>query len=194
MLACERRNGDLAALDATFRRHPARRWGDCLSRQTGREEDGDRHAFSSHLFPSPSMSTLFQHLLDSKKRELEQARMRFEELQRDIAALERAATMELPPELTQAVHLSSAPKLTKKEKHLLREKQILELFAQHEGTLHLSTIMAALKVSKNASKEWMNAPIDQSPENCPWERVEGNKSRFTLKKLRAKQGTDESYD
>jgi hypothetical protein len=42
--------------------------------------------------------------------------------------------------------------------------------------------MRGLRVSKNAAKDWMNAPIDKMPEATPWTRVEGNKSRFALKK------------
>jgi len=127
------------------------------------------------------MVTIFQNLLDHKRAELDQAKIRYEELQRDVAALERAASMQLPPSLFAEAPAPAMPKLSKKEKHALRERQIIELFHRSGGMLHLSTIMKELHVSKNAAKDWMNVEIDRAPMSCPWERVDGNKSRFIFK-------------
>lgn len=127
------------------------------------------------------MVTVFQNLLDCKRAELEKVRIRYEALQHDVAALERAATQELPPSLSAEALAPAVPHLPRKEKHARRVQQILELFRHHGGVLHLSAIMAELGISKNAAKEWMNTPIDQAPADCPWERVDGNRSRFRLK-------------
>lgn len=127
------------------------------------------------------MATVFQGLLDRKRAELEQARIRYEELQRDVAALERAAMMDLPLPLAAEAPAPAEPKLSRQERHAQRERQVIELFRLHGGVLHLSTVMRELEVSKNAAKDWMNLEIDRAPMAYPWERVDGNKSRFRLK-------------
>ena len=127
------------------------------------------------------MVSVFQNMLDNKRVELEQARIRYEALQRDVAALEHTSTMKLSPALSAEAPEPRLPKLSKSEKHALRKKQILALFQRHGGTLHLSEVMRELQVSKNAAKDWMNAEIDQAPVACPWELKDGNKSRFKLK-------------
>jgi len=127
------------------------------------------------------MTTLFDSLLSLKRAALEQARIHHEELQQEVAALERTAKMPLPPELLAEAPALRKPRLTKKEKHALRHEQIMEMFHRHGGVLRLTTIMNELKVSRNGAKDWMNAGIDQSPEMTPWTRVDGNRSRFMLK-------------
>jgi len=140
------------------------------------------------------MSTLFENLLSLKRAALEQARLRYEALQHDVATLEHAATMPLPPELLAEAPALRKPRLTKKEKHALRHEQIIKLFDKHAGVLRLTTIMKELDISKNAAREWMNAGIDRAPEMTPWTRVEGNRSRFKLKDSAAVSAHQESED
>jgi hypothetical protein len=42
--------------------------------------------------------------------------------------------------------------------------------------------MRECKITKNPAKEWMNARIDMDPDRCPWERVDGIKTMFVLKR------------
>ena len=127
------------------------------------------------------MATVFETLLQIKRVELEQAKLRYEALQREVAALELIASMPLPPSLLAQAPALKPPKLTKKEKHALREKRVLELFHRYDGRLDLDTLIQELRVSRTAIKEWMNSGIDRAPETTPWTRLDGNKSRFILK-------------
>ncbi len=136
---------------------------------------------SHSLLPIITMPTVFQTLLAVKKAETEKAKRRWEQLQREVAALECVAAMPLPQELLRVVPALGQAKFSRKEKSALRYKQVMELFGQHGGKLRLQTIVSALKVSRNAAKEWMNSLIDRSPETCPWTRVGDNRSRFMLK-------------
>ena len=124
---------------------------------------------------------MLETLLHTKRVELKQAKLRHEALQHDVAALERTSAMPLPPALRAQAPAPQPAKLTKKQKHAQRKKQVLELFYRCGGRLDLQTLMQELRLSRNAIKEWMNACIDMAPETTPWMRQDGNKSRFILK-------------
>ncbi len=122
------------------------------------------------------MVTIFQSLLDHKRNALEQARRRYDEAKQDVAALERAATMDLPDALLQPV-----PELVQETVRARRIQQIIDLFHRSGGTLHLREVMAELRLSKTSARRFMNGVVERLRADSPWDRYNGSQSRFVLR-------------
>lgn len=130
------------------------------------------------------MKEWFKTMLGLYRGNVEYMRVQYEEGLRNLAALERVSTINFPGLPQDIKDVLLPPKLTRRQRHAMRVERVLNLFFEHGGTLRLPTIMQALGLSKNAAKDWMNKQIDDFPETCQWERVNGNRSRFIHKAFR----------
>jgi hypothetical protein len=127
------------------------------------------------------MSIAFNDLLAAKRIRLRRLEFACEELRRDIGKLERVQESDIPEEVMSAVDWVGEARLSRQEKNDHRMEKVLTLFRIYGGQIRLEQLMRALNLSKNATKEWMNSPIDRDPASCPWERVLGSKSHFALR-------------
>ncbi len=132
------------------------------------------------------MSTaVYEKLLTHKREQAEHHYTQYLRYKEEADDLEDQLDRGVTPDVVVGTAMTGEPYMSKRERTEARMQKVLALFERKStgsGIVFVEDVMRECKITKNPAKEWMNARIDMDPDNCPWERLDGIKTMFVLKR------------
>jgi|CXWL01.1.fsa_nt_gi hypothetical protein len=126
------------------------------------------------------MTSVNKRLLQVKIKQRDDAKGKFDELERAVQALVIAAEIEESEGIQENSPKIYQPKNSWKQMGKERTKKVTEMLSAAAGELHFNYLAKQLGLKPITMKDWMLSQIERKKDRCPW-KVGKNKSYYVLR-------------